>query len=353
MATNNPLFSPFALNEELVLKNRIVMAPLTRSMADDNLVPTDAMAAYYGRRADAGLIISEATLIAQEGQGYPNGPGIYHPAQIKAWQTVTQRVHDNGGKIFAQIWHTGRVSHSIYHNGQLPIAPSAVAIKGRVVMTEGLQYETPRAMTQTDIDRVVTLFGQAANNAMLAGFDGVEIHGANGYLIDQFLHWSSNKRNDGYGGSAENMSRFLFEVIEAIKHFVPAHRIGLRLLPHSGLNEAWHVMAHDERDPKVFEYVLNKLNDYGLAYVHKGHYEDYEVPHLGGTATQFIRRHYQGNVIASGGYDQTRAEIALNNGDADLIAIGRPFIANHDLVKRLYTGEPIKPYQDKMLETLY
>ena len=353
MTNSNPLFQPYKLNANITLKNRVVMAPMTRSMADDNLVPTEDMAAYYGRRADAGLIITEATLIAQEGQGYPNGPGLYTEEQINGWKEVTKRVHNNGGLIFAQIWHTGRVSHSIYHNGEVPIAPSAVALKGRVVMTDGLEYETPRPMTQDDIDRVIALFKTAADNAMKAGFDGIEIHGANGYLVDQFLHWSSNKRTDAYGGNPENMCRFLFEVLDAIKEVVPENKIGLRLSPHAGLNEEWNVMGHDERDRVVFEYLLEKLNERELAYIHKGMYDDYVVPHLEGTTTQFIRKHYQGNIIACGGYNAETGLEVIEKGEADLIAIGRPFIANHDLIKRLTNNEPVEQYEDSMLAKLY
>ena len=347
------LFEPYPLNEEITLANRIVMAPLTRSMADDDLVPTDAMAAYYGRRADAGLIISEATLVAQEGQGYPNGPGLYSNAQIEGWKRVTERVHENGGKIFAQIWHTGRVSHSIYHDGQRPIAPSPVRLEGRPAMTENLTYEVPREMQQEDIDRVVGCFATAAKNAMLANFDGIEIHGANGYLIDQFLHWSSNCRKDKYGGNNENMCRFLFEILDAVKQYVPENLTGLRLLPHAGIDEAWVVMHHDDRDKDVFEYLLKELNKRSLAYVHKGMYDDYVVPHLEGTTTQFIRKHYHGNVITCGGYDVKSGNQVIAQGDADLVAIGRPFIANHDLIHRLMNGKPIKHYDDSMLAVLY
>lgn len=346
------LFQPYELNPELQLRNRLVMAPLTRSMADDDLVPTETMADYYARRADAGLIISEAILVAQEGQGYPNGPGIYTSAQVEGWRRVTQRVHDRGGRIFAQIWHTGRVSHPIYFDGALPIAPSAVGICGRVTMTDNLEYQVPRAMSHQDIERVVSLFRTAAANAMDAGFDGVEIHGANGYLIDQFLHWSSNHRTDEYGGNKENMCRFLWAILDAVKEVVPEQRTGLRLSPHSGINEEWQVMDHDDRDPEVFAYLLSQLNQRRLAYVHKGMYDDYVVPHLNGTTTQFIKRYFRGKVIACGGYDAASGNAALLRGDADLIAIGRPFIANPDLVSRLKNNEPVKEYDHSLLEEL-
>ena len=350
---SNPLFERYELNSDLQLSNRIVMAPLTRSMADDDLVPTEAMAAYYGRRADAGLIISEAILIAQEGQGYPNGPGLFTQAQIDGWKKVTGRVHQNGGKIFAQIWHTGRVSHSIYHNGKRPIAPSAVKIYGRVTQTDNLEYETPREMTHGDITRVIKHFKNASKNALDAGFDGIEIHGANGYLIDQFLHWSSNRRIDEYGGNVENMSRFLFDILDAVKEVVPEQKTGLRLLPHAGVNEEWKVMEHDDRDRDVFQYVLEKLNDRSLAYLHKGMYDDYFVPELGFTTSEFFRQYYRGKIIACGGYDMESGATVVKKGVADLIAIGRPFIANHDLIKRFKNGEEIKEYDNSLLPVLY
>ena len=355
MKAHNLLFEPFELAPDLTLKNRIIMAPLTRSMADENLVPTEEMAAYYGRRADAGLIISEAILIAQDGQGYPNSPGLYSDAQIEGWKKVTQRVHNNGGKIFAQIWHTGRLSHSIYRNGDVPIAPSAIGWRGRVPQTEGLFYddETPRPMTQEDIDRVVKQFADTAQNAMDAGFDGIEIHGANGYLIDQFLHWSSNQRNDDYGGSPENMSRFLFEILDAVKSVMPENRVGLRLSPHAGVGEEWLVMEHDDRDKAVYEYLLAKLNTRSLAYIHKGMYDDKPIEHLGGTPSQFIRKHYQGNIMACGGYTAETGSKALMQGEVDLIAFGRPFITHHDFVQRVSNDEPLTEYAVEHLATLY
>ncbi|OUS41299.1 alkene reductase, partial [Oleispira antarctica] len=262
------LFQPVELSPELILQNRIVMAPLTRSMSDDDLVPTEDMAAYYGRRGDAGLIISEAILVAQNGQGYPNTPGLYTQAQVEAWKKVTQRVHDKGGKIFAQIWHTGRVSHSIYLNGEAPVSASDVPIFGHVPRTENLEYETPMPITQTEIKQLVSNFRLAAQNAMKAGFDGVEIHGANGYLVDQFLHWHSNRRFDEYGGNVENMARLVFDIIEAVKEVVDINKIGLRLSPQAFMN-----MEHDDRDKLVFDYLLNALNQYPLAYVHTGIFE--------------------------------------------------------------------------------
>ena len=345
---DNVLFHHVDLGPALQLKNRIVMAPLTRCMADDALAPTEEMAAYYARRADAGLIITEATLISQEGQGYPNAPGLYNQTQINAWKNVTERVHQRGGKIFVQLWHTGRVSHSIYHDGQVPLAPSAIPLHGTVSRTEGLEYETPKAMSADDITRIQKQFITAASNALDAGFDGIEIHGANSYLIDEFLHWDSNRRTDAYGGSAENMARFLLEILDQLKAVIPLHKVGLRLSPQAYVN-----MEHDDRDKAVFDYLLPQLNQYDLAYVHTGIFQDEVNDHLNGTVTQYIRQHYCGTVIASGGYDAKNGSDAVQKGDADLIAIGRAFIANHDYIEKVKQQKTLGEYDEGMLETLY
>jgi 2,4-dienoyl-CoA reductase-like NADH-dependent reductase (Old Yellow Enzyme family) len=348
MSSTQTLFQSVELSPELILQNRIIMAPLTRSMSDDNLAPTEEMAAYYGRRGDAGLIISEAILVTQKGQGYPNTPGLYNQTQVNAWKNVTQRVHDKGGKIFAQLWHTGRVSHSIYLNGEMPVSASDVPIFGHVPRTENLEYETPRPMTQTEIKQLISAFKLAAENAMKAGFDGVEIHGANGYLIDQFLHWNSNRRVDEYGGSVENMARLVFEIIDAVKEVVDIHKVGLRLSPQAFMN-----MEHDDRDKDVFSYLLKALNQYPLAYVHTGIFEDTQMAHLGGSVTQYIRKHYRGTVIANGGYNAQSAAKTIEQGDADLVAIGRAFIANPDYVEKVKNEQPLTQYSEEMLATLY
>jgi len=348
MSALTPLFQSVQLDSQLVLKNRIVMAPLTRSMSDDALVPTEDMAAYYGRRGDAGLIISEATLVSQDGQGYPNGPGLYTQAQVEGWQRVTQRVHDKGGKIFAQIWHTGRASHSIYHNGKVPMSASNVALAGHVPLTDNLEYETPRAMEPSEIQTLIKQFAQAAKNAMAAGFDGVEIHGANGYLIDQFLHWHSNRRLDEYGGNPENMARLVIDILNAVKAVIPENKIALRLSPQAFFN-----MEHDDRDKQVFDHLLQKLNQFQLAYVHTGIFADDNSEFWGGTITQYIRSHYRGTVIANGGYDAQSAAKTIEQGDADLVAIGRAFIANHDYIEKVKTNQAITAYDESMLASLY
>ncbi|WP_028112513.1 alkene reductase [Ferrimonas kyonanensis] len=343
--TKNTLFTPLSLGEDLELSNRIVMAPMTRSMASEQLVPTEAMAEYYGRRADTGLIIAEATIISPMAQGYPNTPGLYSQAQIEGWQKVTDRVHQNGGKIFAQIWHCGRVSHPFYLNGDKPMAPSAVALQGRVPRSNDLQYGMPREMTEAEILEVIQQFSQAAANARKAGFDGVELHGANGYLLDQFLHWETNQRTDGWGGTPEKMARFLFEVIDAVKQQID--HVGVRLSPvghqHLSLNEA---------DLAISDYVLQRLNRCDLTYVHTGSHDDTPFDHIQGTVTQYIRRLYKGRVIACGGYSVNTGRDALAGGIADLIAIGRPLIANPDYVEKVRQNKPLAPYDSSMLDTL-
>ncbi|GAB3515400.1 alkene reductase [Photobacterium alginatilyticum] len=339
------LFNNFELSGDLTLSNRIVMAPMNRSMADDNLVPTDAMADYYARRADTGLIITESLMISPSAQGYPNTPAIFTPAQVEGWKKVVRRVHEKGGKIFAQIWHTGRVSHPIYLNGEKPIAPSAVALKGRVPRTDDLQYDVPREMTEAEIRQMIQDFAQAAANAREAGFDGVEIHAANGYLLDQFLHWDTNRRTDDWGGSEENMARILFEVLDAVKQEIT--HVGLRVSPVGYLH-----LEHDDRDKAVSDYVLQRLNQYDLTYVHTGMFEDSEQEHLAGTVTQYIRSLYKGIVIACGGYDAERGRKTLHKGDADLIAIGRPLIANPDYVEKVRTRQPLTTYSVEMLNEL-
>lgn len=339
------LFKPLNLSDTLTLKNRIIMAPMNRSMADDNSVPTDAMVDYYGRRADTGLIITESLMISPSAMGYPNTPAIFTPSQIAGWKRVTRKVHENGGKIFAQIWHTGRVTHPDYLKGEKPYAPSAVALSGRIPRSNNLQYGEPREMTPSEIKQIITDFAQAAANAREAGFDGVEVHAANGYLLDQFLHHDTNRRTDAWGGNPENMSRILFEVLEAVSSQI--NHVGLRLSP-----AAYIHLEHDERDKSVSDYLLERLNNYTLTYVHTGMFEDGYYDHLGGSVTQYIRSHYSGTVIACGGYSEDTGRETILKGDANLIAIGRPLIANPDYVEKVRNLKPLKAYEVEMLNTL-
>ncbi|GIU22248.1 alkene reductase [Shewanella schlegeliana] len=341
----SPLFKPYKLSEQLRLKNRIVMAPMNRSMADDKFVPTEAMMNYYARRADTGLIISESLMISPNAQGYPNTPAIYAPEHIAGWKKVTDKVHDNGGKIFAQLWHTGRVSHPIYLNGQQPWAPSAVPLEGRVPRTDNLQYGTPKEMTEQEIELIVTEFANAAANAKEAGFDGVELHAANGYLLDQFLHWDTNRRTDAWGGSAENMSQILFNVIDAVKQNI--EHVGVRISPVAYLN-----LEHDERDILVSNHLLQRLNDCNLSYVHTGMFEDTYQAQLQGSVTQYIKSLYHGTIIACGGYSAENGSMTISQGDANLVAIGRPLIANPDYVEKIRTKKPLTVYDAEMLNQL-
>ena len=341
------LLVPYRLNSSLSLTNRIVMAPMTRSMADPDLVPTPEMASYYARRADAGLIISEATLIREDTQGYPNTPGIFTDGQINGWRRVTRAVHSKGGRIFLQLFHAGRVSHPFYLNGALPIAPSAVPLSGRVPRTRELEYSTPRALDFEEIPALVASFVRSARNAMAAGFDGVEIHAANGYLVDQFLHWDTNRRTDAYGGSAERMARFALEVIDAVSGEVGSGRLGVRLSPVAHVN----IEPYPE-DADVFTYLLRELNERALAYIHGGILDDtIEFDFLGGSVSSFLRNHYDGHLVGSGGYTPETASRAIGRGCFDLVAIGRPFLANPDLVRRIRWGRPLEA-DESMLASL-
>ncbi|NGZ94408.1 alkene reductase [Vibrio aestuarianus subsp. cardii] len=299
------LFQDYKLNDKITLQNRIVMAPLTRCMADNDLVPTDAMVQYYAKRADAGLIISEATIIRPDGQGYPNTPGIYNDAQLAGWKKVTQAVHDNGGKIFAQLWHTGRVAHPHFFGGEYVLAPSAVAFDGTVPRLRELTYTVPKEASHEEISQLVADYAQAAENAIEAGFDGVEIHGANGYLIDQFLHFDTNRRNDEYGETPENMARFPLMVVDAVIARIGAELTGLRVSP-----GGYAHMDADARDRQVFDYFLAELEKRELAYLHEGMFDDsMEFDFLGGRVSQYLRDNYAKTLIGMGGYSaQTGAE---------------------------------------------
>lgn len=324
------------------------MAPLTRSKATDELVPTQLMADYYARRADCGLIISEATNIRPDAQGYINTPGLFTQKQIEGWQVVTDAVHAKGGIIFAQLWHCGRVAHSHYC-GHQPMAPSARSISGTVPRNRDLTYETPKAATQADIDQLIKDYAQASANAIEAGFDGVEIHGANGYLIDQFLHHDSNIRKDQYGQTPENMARFPLAVTDAICERIGKDRTATRLSPGTYFN-----IEADNRDRKVFDYYLSELEKRDLAYIHLGIFDDQiQFDYLDGQASAYIRKHYNKTFVGCGSYDAKSASEAINADKFDLIAIGRYFIANPDYIEKLKIGEPVKEYDESMLPKLY
>ncbi|MAQ85599.1 MAG: alkene reductase [Maritimibacter sp.] len=336
---SHPLFEPFDAGD-LHLKNRVVMAPLTRNRADnDTGEVNDLHVEYYRQRAGAGLIITEATQISPEGKGYISTPGIHTEAQAKAWKKVTDAVHAEGGKIVVQLWHVGRISHtSLQPNGQKPVAPSAIAADVKTFTANGFEDTSePRALALEELPRVIDDFRHAAHMAMQAGFDGVEIHGANGYLLDQFLKTGANTRDDAFGGSAENRARLLLDVVEAVTHAIGGGKTGLRLSPFSPAN------GIDDADPmETFEYLIPKLNPFGLAYLHMVEGATGGSRELDeGQSIAKLRQLFDGAYMGNNGYDRDLAKQAVDSGAADLVAFGRPFISNPDLVKRLETGAPL------------
>jgi N-ethylmaleimide reductase len=342
------LLAPYQLNSSIELKNRVLMAPLTRCMADDNLVPTQAMVDYYARRADTGLIISEATIIRPDAQGYPNTPGLFTSEQIQGWKKVTDAVHNNGGKMFAQLWHVGRVAHPHFFGGDV-LAPSAIGVEGSVPRMRELTYITPKAASKDEIKSLVADYAKAAENAIEAGFDGVEIHGANGYLIDQFLHYAANERTDEYGQTPENMARFALEVTDAVIAAVGNERTAMRVTPGAYFN-----MSEDSRDKAVFDYLLPQLETRDLAYLHGGIFDDStRFDSLEGkTTSEFLRAGYKGTLVGVGSYSFETAKEAINDAKFDLIAIGRPLIANPDYINKISNNETLVEYSDDMLAEL-
>jgi N-ethylmaleimide reductase len=333
------ILTPYKLGNFL-LPNRIVMSPLTRRRATADHIPTAIMATYYSQRATAGLIISEATAISPQAIGYPDIPGIWKKEQVKEWKKITEAVHKSDGRIFMQLWHVGRVSHSLFQPGKgLPVSASAIAIDDIINTPEGhKKMEVPHALGIDEIAAVVYDYTQAAILAIEAGFDGIEIHGANSYLIDQFLHSSSNHRSDQYGGNVVNRARFLFEVVHSVVHAIGSDKVGIRLSP-SNIR-----YGMDDPDPAgLFGYVITKLNDYNLAYLHlvepmlplDNH------PHMVKEVARFFRPLWKGALITAGNYNFEKGEKAIEQGIADLVAYGRLIIANPDLPKRFSQQAPL------------
>ncbi|MBM0744427.1 alkene reductase [Phormidium sp. CLA17] len=326
------LFSPLQLGC-YTLPNRVVMAPMSRNRAGEGNVPTALNATYYAQRASAGLLITEATQVTPYGQGYPATPGIHSPEQVKGWQRVTEAVHTRGGRIFLQLQHVGRISHpSLQPNGVLPVAPSAIAPEeGEAATYEGSKpYVTPRALETDELPGIVEAYRQGAENALAAGFDGVEVHGANGYLLDQFLRDGTNKRTDAYGGSVENRARLLLEVTEAIVGVWGADRVGVRLSPSNTFNS-----MTDSDSKATFGYTINALNRFGLAYLHLIEPSEADERHGGTlTPTVYFRPFFKGLLMTNGGYDRDKANAAIARGDADLVSFGTLFLANPDLPER-------------------
>ncbi|PSB04427.1 alkene reductase [Merismopedia glauca] len=327
---------------DLSLRNRVVMAPMTRSRAGEERMPNALMAEHYAQRASAGLIITEATVVSQQGIGWLNTPGIYTDEQAEAWKQVVDAVHAQGTPIFLQLWHCGRASHSSFQpNGQLPVAPSAIPIQGEGIYTPiGKQpHETPRALETEEIAQIVADFRHASQLAKIAGFDGVELHSANGYLLDEFLQSRTNQRSDRYGGSIPNRYRFVREIVEAVLTVWSPNRLGIRLAPNGIYND---MGSEDFRE--TFLYVAEQLNTYGLAYLHLVDGLAFGFHSYGEPMTlKEFRQVFDGLIMGNCGYTQATAESAIAQGDADLISFGRDFIANPDLVERFTNGWPLSP----------
>lgn len=342
------LFTPYRLGD-LALPNRIVMPPMTRSRATGGNVPTALMTEYYAQRASAGLIVTEGTQVSQQGQGYAWTPGIHSAEQVAGWRSVTDAVHAAGGRIFAQLWHVGRVSHvSLQPGGAAPVSSSPLMAEGVKVFIdpegkgpkagvgEMVQHSAPQALSEAGIAQVVQDFAAAAHNAMAAGFDGVELHGANGYLINQFIDSRANTRTDGYGGSLPHRLRFLQEVAEAVIAVVGRERVGVRLAPLTTLQG-----AVDDTPQATYLGAARLLDDLGVAYLHIAEADWEDAPDMPAAFKEALRLVYRGTLIYAGKYTLERAEQALRNGWADLIGFGRPFVANPDLPERLRSGRPL------------
>ncbi|MEC5406102.1 alkene reductase [Paraburkholderia sp. MPAMCS5] len=324
------LFDPLQIGD-LTLSNRIIMAPLTRQRAEEIRVPNALMAKYYAERATAGLIISEATSVTPQGVGYAETPGIWSQEQVEGWKLVTNAVHAAGGKIFLQLWHVGRISDPLFLNGELPVAPSAIAAKGHVSLVRPERpYVTPRALELDEIASVVQAFRQGAENAKAAGFDGVEVHGANGYLLDQFLQDGTNKRTDAYGGPIENRARLLLDITDACIDVWGAHRVGVHLAPRRDSHDM------DDSDPAAtFGYVARELGKRKIAFIaaREALGEDRLGPQL--------KKEFGGPYIVNEKFTKDTAQHVLDAGDADAVAWGQLFIANPDLVRRFATNAPL------------
>lgn len=341
------LFDPLPLGT-MTLRNRVIMAPLTRGRADAGGIPNRMMAEYYTQRADAGLIISEATAISPEGYGWRGAPGIWNEAQVEGWKQVTAAVHAKGGRMFLQLWHMGRISHPDFLDGKLPVAPSAIAAVGQSHTPLGKKdFVVPRALELDEIRALPATYAAAAKRAISAGFDGVEIHAANGYLIDEFLRDGSNHRTDAYGGSVENRTRLLSDVATAIASAVGAKNVGVRFSPVSP-----HNSMHDSSPVATFSHAAGLMNALGIAYIHvveglPGH----RMFAAGERVTPHIRKAFTGTLIANGGYDAALGNAAIAGAEADAISFGMPFIANPDLLTRLRHGYPLNTVNQENLYT--
>ncbi len=340
MSTNETIFDPYTLGN-ITLQNRIVMSPLTRSRSTADHIPTPIMAAYYGERATAGLIISEGTAPSPNGAGYPRIPGIYNDEQVKHWKVATDAVHTNGGKIFLQMMHCGRVSHpGNMAEGTTIFAPSAIQPKETKMYVDGKgdqEIPTPTAMEASDINHVIKEYTDAAKNAMAAGFDGVEVHAANGYLLDQFQNPGTNNRDDNYGGSHENRCRLTIEVVDSVAKAIGKEKVGIRISPNGAMND----LGPFEGQEETFTYLTKELAQRDIAYMHLVNHAAMGAPALPDEIREMVRSTFPNTVILSGGYDKSEAKKDLQAGRGDLFAFGRPFIANPDLVFRMKENEDL------------
>jgi N-ethylmaleimide reductase len=344
------LFEPYRLSDALTLRNRILLAPCTRNCAEPGAVPTVGAASYYAERASAGLLITEATMIRADTQGYRDTPGIWSAGQIDGWRRVTEAVHRRDGMIFVQLWHLGRLSHP-YYTGRDPSAPSVVTISGPLRQTRGiaLEHVLPRALEASEIPQLVEDYAHCAANAAKAGFDGVEIHAANGYLPDQFLRQHTNRRTDAWGGSAKRRARFALEVVDACSAVVGAGRVGIRLSPAAYFGQMEYVAG----DNDGYLWLLRELERRPIAYVHNGIIDDRETyAYLEGSSGAFLRRHYRGTLVGNGAYGPNLAADAIAAKAFDLIAFGRLFIANPDLVERVRGGLELHDYARPLLDLM-
>src|SRR5271167_3771031 len=340
MSTPSKLFEPFKLGP-ITLPNRLVMAPLTRNRAVEGLVPSPLAVEYYGQRASAGLLISEATQVSQQGQGYQDTPGIHSKEQIAGWRKVTDRVHAKGGHIYLQLWHVGRISHtSLQPNGGAPVAPSAIRANGKTFVGGTFaDVSEPRPLELSEIPGIIDSFKKGAANAIAAGFDGVEVHGANGYLLDQFARDGSNKRTDAYGGGIENRAKLMLEVTKVVATEIGAERTGIRISPVTPAND-----TADSNPQPLFDYIVDHLNALKLVYIHVIEGATGGPRDIAPFNYDSLRKRFKQAYIANNGYDFELATKVLGADAADLIAFGKPFISNPDLVERLKKGAPLNPY---------
>jgi N-ethylmaleimide reductase len=339
MSTSSKLFEPFKLGP-ITLPNRLVMAPLTRNRAVAGLVPSPLSVEYYGQRASAGLLISEASQVSPQGQGYQDTPGIYSKEQVAGWRKVTERVHERGGRIFIQLWHVGRVSHiSLQPGNGAPVAPSAIRANGKTYVGGTFaDVSEPRALALEEIPGIVEDFRRGTANALAAGFDGVEIHGANGYLLDQFAKDGTNKRTDAYGGSIENRAKLMLEIAKSVSAEAGPERTGIRISPVTPSND-----ISDSNPQPLFDHIVDRLNALKLIYIHIVEGATGGPRDIAPFDYASLRKRFKGTYIANNGYDFDLANKVLAADAADLIAFGKPFISNPDLVERLKRGAPLNP----------